>query len=180
MRSGDSTSTSRCSSGPAADGRNCGGPTIDAWRPVRRAERVVHVEVLALDQLLHERRVVGLLARVEAQVLEQLDAGRQLGQHACGPGSIEYFGSGLPFGRPRWVHAVTVGALLGSHSMVGSAARMRKSSTIAPSRDRDVEVGAEQDPATVDVAEVLERREPTRRYLFAAPTISARSTRRFE
>ena len=33
---------------------------------------------------------------------------------------------------------------------------MRRSSVISPSRDRDVEVGAEQDPATVDVAEVLE------------------------
>ena len=47
---------------------------------MRGAERVVDVGVDALDQLGDERRVVALLARVEAQVLEQLDAGRQLGQ----------------------------------------------------------------------------------------------------
>ena len=31
LRSGSMTSTSRSSSRPAADGRNCGGPTIEAW-----------------------------------------------------------------------------------------------------------------------------------------------------
>ena len=45
-----------------------------------RAEGVVHVEVLALDQPGHEAGVVGLLARVEAQVLHELDAGCELGQ----------------------------------------------------------------------------------------------------
>ena len=44
------------------------------------AERVVDVGVHALDQPGDERRVVGLLTRVEAQVLQQLDARRQLGQ----------------------------------------------------------------------------------------------------
>ena len=45
--------------------------------PVRGAERLVHVGVVALDQPLHEGRVVRLLARVEAQVLGQRDAGAQ-------------------------------------------------------------------------------------------------------
>jgi hypothetical protein len=31
VRRPSSTSTSRASSRPAADGRNCGGPTIEAW-----------------------------------------------------------------------------------------------------------------------------------------------------
>ena len=31
VRSGSSTSTSRWSRRPAADGRNCGGPTMEAW-----------------------------------------------------------------------------------------------------------------------------------------------------
>ena len=35
---------------------------------------------MPVDEPVDERRVVGLLARVEAQVLEQLDAGRQLGE----------------------------------------------------------------------------------------------------
>ena len=45
-----------------------------------RAEGVVHVEVLALDQPGDEAGVVGLLPRVEAQVLHELDARCQLGQ----------------------------------------------------------------------------------------------------
>ena len=40
---------------------------------VGHAEGVVDVGVVPVDQLLHETRIIGLLARVEAQVLEQLD-----------------------------------------------------------------------------------------------------------
>ena len=57
-----------------------GGPTTEAWRPVGDAEGVVDVGVVPVDQLLDERRVVLLLARVEAEVLEQLDLGGQPGQ----------------------------------------------------------------------------------------------------
>ena len=67
-----------------------------------RAERVVDVGVDPVDELGDERRVVALLARIEAQVLEQLDAGSQLGQP--GPNGIHRVrSSGLPFGRPRWL-----------------------------------------------------------------------------
>ena len=48
-------------------------------------------------------------------------------------GSIEYLGSGLPLGRPRWLHAVTCAPCSCSHVIVGSAARMRRSSVIRPS-----------------------------------------------
>src|SRR5216683_2806918 len=41
-------------------------------RAMRRAERIVHVEIAALRELLRERRVVLRLARVEARILEHL------------------------------------------------------------------------------------------------------------
>ncbi len=43
-------------------------------------EGVVDVGVDPLDQRGDELRIVALLARVEAQVLHQLDAGRELGE----------------------------------------------------------------------------------------------------
>jgi hypothetical protein len=49
-------------------------------RPVRGPEGVVHVAVVAGDELVDEGRVVRLLARVEAQVLQQLHAGHELGE----------------------------------------------------------------------------------------------------
>src|SRR5688572_15401921 len=48
-------------------------------------------------------------------------------------GSIAYFGSGLPLGRPRCEHAVTSAPRDVNHSIVGSAARMRNGSTTLPS-----------------------------------------------
>jgi hypothetical protein len=48
-------------------------------------------------------------------------------------GSIEYFGSGAPLGRPRWLAVTTVAPRSVNHSIVGSAARIRKSSVIRPS-----------------------------------------------
>ena len=47
-------------------------------RPMRGAERVVDVSVVAFDELEDERRVVCLLAWREAKVLEQLNAADQL------------------------------------------------------------------------------------------------------
>ena len=49
-------------------------------------------------------------------------------------GASEYCGSGAPFGRPKWLHATTAAPWSRSHWIVGSAARMRRSSVIAPSR----------------------------------------------
>ena len=101
---------------------------------MRRAERVVDVGVDPLDQLATNFGSLRLLARVEAQVLQQLDAGGQLGK-ARPTGSIEYFGSGSPFGRPRWLtHMTTSAPRSVSHSIVGNAARMRKSSVIVRRR----------------------------------------------
>ena len=152
--------------------------------PVRRAEGVVDVGVLALDQPRDERRVVALLARVEAQVLEQLDAGRQLGQRAR-TGSIEYCRVGLALGpaevaarRDRARRALT------SHSIVGSAARMRRSSVISPSSSGTLKSARTQHPLAR-----RRRRRSSRRGSFESVGASAgsqrrrssaRSTRRFE
>ena len=65
---------------PGGRGQRARRPDDRRVRTVRGAERVVDVGVHALDQAGDERRVVGLLTRVEAQVLQELDARRQLGQ----------------------------------------------------------------------------------------------------
>ena len=76
-----------------ADGRpRAGGPTIDAWPGWDLSEGVVHVGVDALDETVDERRVVGLLARIEAEVLQQLRS-RGAGRPA-GPGQAPSSTSG--------------------------------------------------------------------------------------
>ena len=123
--------------------------------PVRRAEGVVHVQVLAVDQLLHERRVVGLFARIEAQVLEQLDAGRQLGQHLAHR-LHRVLRIGLALRATEVGARRDRGAPLGQPldgGQRGADAEVVDDSAVA---NRDVEVGAKQDSATGDVAEVLQ------------------------
>ena len=63
-----------------AGGRRQGPGRADDRRvgAVGGAEGVVDVGVVALDELGHEGGIVALLARIEAEVLEELDAGRQL------------------------------------------------------------------------------------------------------
>ena len=100
---------------------------------MRGAERVVDVGVDAVDELRHERRVVALLARIEAQVLEQLDARRQLGEARAHRRPSSTSGRARPSaGRGGW-RTTTCAPRSVSHSIVGSAARMRKSSVIVPS-----------------------------------------------
>ena len=77
------------------------------------AKCVVDVNVLALYERGHKGGVVGLLARVEAKVLEELYAvgvGALALEQLVKPlpeGAIQYFESGLPFGLPRWLHTVS-------------------------------------------------------------------------
>ena len=47
-------------------------------------------------------------------------------------GASEYFASGAPLGRPRWEQAMTAAPWASSQSMVGTAARMRRSSSMPP------------------------------------------------
>ena len=123
-------------------------------RAVRRAERVVHVEVAELRECSRQALVVLLLAAEEARVLEQerplrirrvaactassgvgrLDedhrAPQQLARAAWPPAASEYFASGFPFGRPRCERITTRAPRSSSSSIVGSAARMRVSSVM--------------------------------------------------
>ena len=80
LRRPSSTSTSFCRRRPIADGSELRRADDRGVGPVRRAEGVVDVDVDALDERRHEGRIVGRLARVEAEVLEQLDARGELGQ----------------------------------------------------------------------------------------------------
>ena len=66
----------------AAGGRRqeLGGPTIEACERCDAPKASLTYRSWPAISSFDERRVVGLLARVEAQVLQQLDARRQLGQ----------------------------------------------------------------------------------------------------
>ena len=106
-------------------GKSAAMPGRRGVRAVRRAEGVVDVDVGERRELPGERGVVRLLARVEAEVLEEEDAARRqrrdglrrFGADAVGrerdaarraarssvraTGASEYFGSGAPFALPR-------------------------------------------------------------------------------
>ena len=129
---------------------------------VRRTEGVVDVAVDALDEAAHEGVVVALLARVEAQVLEQLDAGGELGQAGA-----------------YRVHGVLrVGRALGPAEVAGrddagaallQPLQRRQGGADAEvvgdlaAGERHVEVGADEDPLAVERPEarleVLEGRD---------------------
>ena len=67
---------------PGVGGQEVGDGLRRGVRAMRRAERVVDVEVAAVGELAREALVVGRLARVEARVLEHVDAlvGQELAQ----------------------------------------------------------------------------------------------------
>ena len=132
--------------------RNALGRSV---RAVRRAERVVHVEVVPARELLRERRIVLLLLRMEAHVLEQDDVARRspaTASRTAGPppsgSSVTVAPSSSASRRatgPKrqlrigsfWsseVRAERHGArrVRGGSRIVGSAALMRESSATAP------------------------------------------------
>ena len=169
LRRPSSTSTSFCISRPIADGSVRGGPTIDACAAVACAERVVDIRVHAVDQRGDELRIVALLARVESEVLQELDARRQLGEAlpdwlhrvlrvrlALGPTEVRCAhdvstAAGQPFdGRQRGSDAEVVG----DHPVV----------------DRHVEVGAHQHPLAVHLAESRRRDRRGCRLTFVSPS----------
>ena len=100
QQSPPSTSTSRASRSPAAEGSRAGGPTIEAWARWRDAEGVVHVGVEAVDQPVDEAGVVGLLPGIEAEVLEQLHPRGQLGPVGRGPAPRRTRGRGARWAAP--------------------------------------------------------------------------------
>ena len=131
------------------------GPDDRRVGAVRRAEGVVHVGVEAVDEPGHEGRVVALLARVEAQVLEQLDPGRQLGE----PGAdrrhrVALVGRAL--GPAEVGRGDDRGALLLQPLDGGQRGADAEVVGDGPVLDRHVEVGAEQDAPAVERREVLQ------------------------
>ena len=128
-----STSTSRGEEPPGAlrqvlrraDDRGVGA--------VRRAEGVVHVGVEAVDEPRDEGRVVGLLPGSNRRFSSSSTPGASSASRAR-IGATEYAVVGRAL-RPAEVGAPRRPSRPApcSHSMVGSAARMRRSSVMAPS-----------------------------------------------
>ena len=174
--------------------------------PVHRAERVVDVVVGEIGEAHRERAIVRLLPRVEAEVLEQdhpagfereslarlLDLGtedavrrhvlhhaseqlrQQFGDRAEAQGFVHpaMWPTEVRRGHDRRApleelgerrHARSDPGVVGDHA-VG---------------ERDVQIQADEDAPSRDVAEVVERSEAHRPYS-ERPTRSTRSTRRFE
>ena len=153
---------------------------------VRGAEGLVDVGVEALYQALHEGRVVGLLARVEAQVLGQPDPRAQHLRGARRTGSISQRGSGAPAGpaQMRRRHHLRPLVLQPAQGRQGRRdAEVVGHGGLAPHADvqGDVEVDPHQHPLArrgragpraAEYRERVHRAQP--------PTTVTRSTRRFE
>ena len=145
---------------------------------MRRAERVVHVEVAKLSQTPGKLRIVGFLFRVEAQILQQqgLPALQLLAiSSACTPmqsgekptfsprrntssirmrsrsatGFRLILGFGLPLGRPRWEAKYEPGAV--PQRVLDGGQRLADAGVIhdAAVVERDVEVNPHEDPFIV-------------------------------
>ena len=122
-------------------------------RAVRGAERVVDVGVDALDQRRHEGRVVAVSPGSKRRFSSSSTPGASSARRAR-IGATEYFGSGAPFGRPRWVAVTTVAprSLQPVDRRQGGAdAEVVGDGPVVV--ERDVEVGAQQDALAVQVAE---------------------------
>ena len=136
-------------------GQELGRTDDGSMRPVRGAECIVDIEVLTSDEGLHERRIVGGLTRVEAQVVEQFHTRGQLGEPTANwLDRVPRIGSALG---PTEVRAGRDGGTTTGEPFDG---RQRRTDAEVVDdlamRDRHVEVGAQQDATTGDVAEVLE------------------------
>ena len=199
---------------PARRVRQQPGHVVDAGvLAVHRAEAVADVE-------LGERRpacsanaprvgvVLGLLARLEAQVLQQGDLAvlqrlattlcalvadhvggeghvlaEQLAQPRGRPGAASTSGSAAPLGRPRWAQTMTFAPALDQRLIVGTDARMRPSSVIvSPSRGtlRSARTSTRRFREIVSLRTLVASSSVVRTHQRSAPTSSMRSTRRLE
>src|SRR5262249_31006745 len=135
------------------------------------------VRVLPGYQPRHEGGIIGLLPRVEAEVLHQVDTGCQLGE--AQPHRLDRVASvGLALGPAEMAARRDVGAMLLQPPDGGKRGADPEVVGDPTVLDRDVEVGSEQDPLAVQGQQVLQDRQP--HFLLAEPTSTARSTRRFE
>ncbi len=124
-----STSTSRWTRSPAALGSDAGGPTTEAWRRWRDPEGVVHIGVVTRSPASGRRTGRRPPRRDRTGGSRAARPGGPGGPTPRGRARPRRLGSGWPSGRPRWVQAVTDAPRSSRYSKVGSAARMRKSST---------------------------------------------------
>ena len=153
--------------------------------PVGGAEGLVHVGVEAGDEALHEGGVVGLLARIEAQVLGQLDPGAQRPQPLAHRVHLPAGVRGA--GRPAEMRA---GHHLGPLVLEPAQRRQRGRDPEvvghrgpAPHADveGDVEVDPHQHPLPVERGEIPQERDAAEGvHEGQPPTSTARSTRRLE
>ena len=159
---GSSTSTSRFEQAAGgADGRVRGRAHDRRVRPVGRAEGVVDVERPRPRRAWPRRRGRRRSSPASKRRFSSSSTpGASSARRGPAPGPSSTLGSGLPLGRPRWLHAHDRRplALHAARSMVGSAARMRRSSVIRPSPSSGTlkSVRTRTRLALSDVAEVLQ------------------------
>ena len=164
-----SVCTSRCRSRPAALGSRCATPSVEACARCADPKASLTYASASAGEPLRELGVVLRLPRLEADVLEHDDVavgdvvevgrerhvGAQQLAQARGHGrQRERFGRG-PSGRPRWDVSSRRAPCSRSHSIVGSAARMRVSSVISPSCSGTLKSTRTRTrlPSTVEVVE---------------------------
>ena len=122
---------------------------------MRSTERVVDIEILAGNEALHESRIIRRLAGIESQVVQKFHPRSELRQTAAhrfhGVLRIRSTLRSTEMGAGR-DGGTTTGEPL-DRGERGTDAEIVNDLAVG---DRDVEVGAQQDSPTIDVAEVLE------------------------
>ena len=135
LRRPSRTSTSFRRRSPIAEGSVCGGPTIEAcarWHAPNASS--TYMSMPSMSRATNPASLPSSPASNRRFSISSTPGASSASRARTG--SIEYLGFGLPFGRPRCDAVTTLAPRDVSHSMVGSAARMRKSSvmTCSPSR----------------------------------------------
>ncbi len=166
-------------------GQELGRPDDGGVLAVGRTEGLVDVGIESVDQPGHEGGVVRLLARIEAQVLGQRDAGAQDAQtFAHGVHLPTGVGCARRAAQVRGRH--DLGALVEQALERGQGSRDAKVvGHRGPSPHANVQGHVEVDPdqhaLPVDIGEILEEREPAQRvHVDQRATSTLRSTSRFE
>jgi hypothetical protein len=122
---------------------------------MRRAEGVVDITVLSVDEAVYEGRIARLLARIKAEVVEEIDAGDQLLQHGSHRGHVEPR-------VPASFGSTQVGARGHLRSVVDEPGQRRQGGPDAKVicdvavEDRHIEVASDQDPPAGYVRKIFE------------------------
>jgi hypothetical protein len=118
---------------------------------------------VSVDQLVHEGRVVLLLARIEAQVLGELDLGGQPGQLLPDRSEVE-LGVGGTFGTAQVGAGGDLGppgqqVLEGGEGGPDAEVVGHRKRVVGARPERNVEVDPDQDAGPVQVGQVPEERQ---------------------